>query len=156
MDKNIMNTNNDQAAETIAETKSVHAQQRYAILTALVENGWVPYDLNGGIAAKPFYTEDGCIVAHAYLSAEDDGFNRVLSGSYLSEGRDVLLSAGALVSVSTSVKDCCAVAGAFSKTVDSIMSCTLRVRLFRSALVGHVVRCNDAGCGFVHQKPGAN
>ena len=138
------------------------AQQRAVILAALVKNGWVPYDLNGGIAAKAFSTEDGCVIAHAYLSPEGDGFNRVLSGSHLSEGRDVLLSAGALVPISapatdcSAITDCIAIAESFSRNVDSIMECTLRAKLLRSALIGHVVRCNDAGWSFVYQKPGAD
>ncbi len=41
--------------DQISKTNPSH--QRSAILAALVKNGWVPYDLNGGIAAKAFSTD---------------------------------------------------------------------------------------------------
>jgi hypothetical protein len=132
------------------------AQQRAVILGVLVESGWVPYDLSGGIAAKAFSTENGCVIAHAYLSPEDDGFNRVLSGSYWSEGRDVLSASSALIPVTATGPGCRSLAEKFTKSVESVMSDVLPVKLLRHNLITHIVYCFDLGWTFVHQKPGAD
>lgn len=98
------------------------------IVRALIDCGWTACVNETAIASKSFQTAVGEKTAHAYLS-NGDQFNRTLLGSYYSEGRNILKSV--LIPNDAGIECCVALAAEFASGVESVVSDSYAVKLFR-------------------------
>jgi len=98
------------------------------VLEVLLEHGWEAVFAHA-ICTKLYLTAVGYKEAIAYLSA-GDGFNRTLSGTYTSEGRDILGNQSVLIPLGASDDEIVSLAVTFVTNVSNAVAQSYAGRLF--------------------------
>jgi hypothetical protein len=112
-----------------AKIMNTTANMKSIVTEVLTQCGWSAF---GGpaLALKSFETAVGEKQAAVHLSAGDE-FNRTLSGTYESEGRNALSASSILIPVNADQDTVRRLAAKFAKQVDDDVAQTYAVRLLQ-------------------------
>lgn len=99
------------------------------VIAVLKAHGWTPV-YGAAICIKSYETAVGKKEAHAYFSA-GDGFNRTLSGDYLTEGRNALEPHCVLIPVNATDSEICHFTTQFAVNADAVVATTYAASLHR-------------------------
>lgn len=103
-----------------------------AVLPVLVTHGWTALNNSTAIASKTFDSAVGRKEAHVYLyEGSHDPYNGSLSGDYLSEGNNVLSTAGGLLPKPGTPEVWAAIALQFVQNAEKAIGDSYAVRLLR-------------------------
>ena len=104
------------------------------ICSYLQSNGWILFERPcAALAYKRYKSAVGPKEAQVYFSGKDDGYNRLLSGQYYSQGRNILEPGGQLIPNNCNAHALYELVMKFTENLELTMADSYAVRLLRNS-----------------------